>query len=132
MLGATGLSDAANAVLVALENDTGAESLGKLCATLNDNLSRLIEGIRLHAVAEPPESAQTLAPARFAEILARLGTLLDQGDLAASYLAKEESDLLVTVLGESAKTLHARIEAFDYEAAGSILREFRLHSHETA
>ena len=132
MLGATGLSDAANAVLVALENDTGAESLGKLCATLNDNLSRLIEGIRLHAVDEPPESAQTLTPARFAEILARLETLLDQGDLAASYLAKEESDLLVTVLGESAKTLHARIEAFDYEAAGSILREFRRHSHETA
>ena len=125
MLGATRLSDTANKVLVALENDAGAEEVGSLCASLTEDLSKLIEGIRQHAANDPLESIIPPTPARYAEILARLETLLEQGDMAASYLAKDEAETLQTILGASAATLQARIDAFDYEAAATTLREFR-------
>jgi two-component system sensor histidine kinase/response regulator len=125
MLGATRLSDTANKVLVALENDAGAEEIGGLCATLTEDLSKLIEGIRQHASNDPLESIIPPTPARYAEILARLETLLEQGDMTASYLAKDEAETLKTILGASAATLQARIDAFDYEAAAATLREFR-------
>ena len=125
MLGATELSETANKVLVALENDAGAEEIGSLCATLTENLSCLIDGIRRYTTDEPVENIIPQTPARYAEILARLETLLEQGDMAASYLAKDEAETLQTILGASAATLQARIDAFDYEAAAATLREFR-------
>jgi PAS domain S-box-containing protein len=132
MLGALRLSEAANAVLLALENDASADVVGKLCAELAENLSGLISGIRTHAVDDPLEVGIPQTPARFAELLARLETLLEQGDMAASYLAKEEAEMLSSVLGEAAETLQARIDAFEYEGAAAILREFREQAHAAA
>jgi CheY-like chemotaxis protein len=132
MLGAKAISDAANAVLQALESDAGAEDVGRLCATLAGDLTRLVDGIRLHAIDQPPEHAITEPPARFAEVLEKLETLLEQGDMAASYLAKDEAELLGSVLGESATVLQARIDAFDYESAAASLREFRQHTPDSA
>lgn len=132
MLGASKLSDAANAVLVALENDAGAEEIGTLCAKLAEVLGGLLDGIRHHAVDVPVEGATPLMSAQLAETLARLENLLEQGDMAANYLAKEQAELLGRVLGESATTLQARIEAFDYEAAAATLREFRQKTQEAA
>jgi two-component system sensor histidine kinase/response regulator len=130
MLGAMALSETANKVLVALENDAGAEEIGGLCATLTEDLTRLIEGIRQHAADDPVEATIPPTPARYAEILARLETLLEQGDMAASYLAKDEAETLVTILGSSATILQARIDAFDYEAAAATLRDFRQQAGE--
>lgn len=129
MLGAQRVSDAANAILVALENDASAEAVGKLSAELAEDLTGLITGIRQHAIDDPLDVSIPKTPARFAEILAQLETLLEQGDMAASYLAKEESDMLSSILGEAADTLQARIDAFEYEGAAAILREFREQAH---
>ena len=52
--------------------------------------------------------------------------------MAASYLAREEAELLETVLGSSATELQAKIDAFDYESAVASLRELRRHSHAPA
>ncbi|MBI5900913.1 MAG: PAS domain S-box protein [Rhodocyclales bacterium] len=125
MLGATELSESAGKILVALENDAGAEEIGRLCAKLTEDLSCLIEGIRQHASDDPVEGIIPQTPARYAEILARLETLLEQGDMAASYLAKDEAGTLETILGASAATLQSKIDAFDYEAAAATLRDFR-------
>jgi hypothetical protein len=69
-----------------------------------------------------------VAPLRFAEILAQLEEYLKQGDMAASYLARDEAGLLRTVLGEAVNPLLARIEAFDYENAAAELHELCGHS----
>ncbi len=127
MLGAKALSEAANTVLQALEGDASAEEVGRLCAAVAGDLHRLIEGILLHAVDQPPEHAIAEPPARVVEVLGKLETLLEQGDMAASYLARDEAELLGSVLGESATVLQARIDAFDYESAAATLREYRQH-----
>jgi PAS domain S-box-containing protein len=132
MLGAQRLSDAANAILMALENDAGAEVVAKLSAELTEVLSGLVKGIRQHAIDDPLDASIPRTPVRFAEILTRLEALLEQGDMAASYLAKEEAEMLASVLGEAADTLRARIDAFDYEGAAAILCEFREHTHASA
>ncbi len=132
MLGAVKLSETANALLAALESDAGAEDIGTLSASVAEELTCLVDGIRLHAIEQPPEHANTRPPARFAEVLNRLEALLEQGDMAASYLAKDEAELLASVLGKSAAELQARIDAFDYENAAASLREYRQHAHEAA
>ena len=127
MLGAKALSEAANKVLQALEDDASAEDVGCLCVDVAEGLRRLIEGIRLHAIDQPPEHAIAEPPAHVVEVLGKLETLLEQGDMAASYLARDEAELLGSVLGESATVLQARIDAFDYESAAATLREYRQH-----
>jgi hypothetical protein len=72
--------------------------------------------------------AVNVVPARFEDVLVRLEKLLEQGDMAANYLAKEEADLLGTALGDAAASLQSRIDAFDYEMAAEVLREFRSHA----
>jgi hypothetical protein len=62
-------------------------------------------------------------------VLTRLAELLDEGNLEASYLAWNEFGLLQAALGDSARELLARIEAFDYDKAASQLRQFLAHPH---
>ena len=132
MLGASRVSDAANAVLVALENDAGAEQLGTLSATLVDHLGALIDGIQKHAIPDPSAVSTPEAPARQEEVLGRLLDLLEQGDMSASYLAKEEAALLAEALGEHAADLAGRISNFDYDGAATLLRSIREKQHEPA
>jgi PAS domain S-box-containing protein len=130
MLGARRVSDEANAVLLALESDADADRIGRLSATLAEDLGQLIDGIRRHAIELPAELAPTQAPARQDEVLARLLTLLEQGDMSASYLAKEEAQLLVAALGDRALQLTTLINAFDYDAAATLVRGAREKQRE--
>ena len=96
-----------------------------LCAVLAAELSRLVDGIRLATDAVDEVAETQAAPSRHAEVLRRLEDFLDQGDIAADYLAKDERDLLRAALGEAAKPLLTRIEAFEYENAAAELRALR-------
>jgi two-component system sensor histidine kinase/response regulator len=125
MLGAVGISEAASAVLSAMDNNQGVEEIRRLSMDLAENLSRLVGNIREESaeLAEPEVVVQR--PTRLSEVLSQLENFLEQGDMAASYLAKEEADLLTSAMGPVAATMQDRIEAFDYEAAAATLREFR-------
>ena len=128
MLGAEVVSEVANDVLLALRGKASANNAGPLCTQLAEELAKLIAGIR-HAATEAVKAEEAeVAPLRFAEILARLEEYLKQGDMAASYLARDEAGLLRTVLGEAVNPLLARIEAFDYENAAAELHELCGHS----
>jgi CheY-like chemotaxis protein len=128
MLGAMNVAEAAGAVLSALRGEENSDDIGQLCAVLAEGLAGLVDGIR-QAVGELAESPDAEAdPRRFAEVLARLQDLLDRGDMGASYLAKDEAALLRAVLGDAARPLLARIEAFDYENVAADLRALRAHS----
>ncbi|MDP2823001.1 MAG: PAS domain S-box protein [Sulfuritalea sp.] len=128
MLGAVSVSEAATAVLSALERNQGTEETKRLCMVLAENLSRLVGNIRQEPTEPIASQNVVAAPTRLAEVLARLAALLEHGDMAASYLAREEAELLDSAMGEAAKSMQARIDAFDYETAAATLREFRSHS----
>ena len=128
MLGAEVVSEVANDVLLALRGKARANNAGPLCTRLAEELAKLIAGIR-HAATEAVKADEAeVAPLRFAEILAQLEEYLKQGDMTASYLARDEAGLLRTVLGEAVNPLLARIEAFDYENAAAELHELCGHS----
>ena len=132
MLGATNVCEAAGAVLTALRTDAATSDIAPLCTLLAKDLSSLVGGIR-QAAAGLVEVAETeVTSTRSSEILARLEELLEHGDIAASYLAKDEAGVLRLALGNAAKPLLARIEAFDYENAAVELRALRPHVHEEA
>lgn len=132
MLGATRVADAASAILEALEGGGSAEEIGRLAASLAENLTLLVDGIHNHAADVLPEGGPAPLPARSEEVLAHLESLLENGDMAASYLARDEAELLTSLLGESVKQLQANIEAFEYEAAAATLRGLRGHSKQAA
>jgi hypothetical protein len=125
MLGAVGISEAASTVLSAMDNNQGVEEIRRLSMDLAENLSRLVASIREESteLAEPQVVVQR--PTRLSEVLGQLENFLEQGDMAASYLAKEEADLLASAMGPVAATMQEKIDAFDYEAAAATLREFR-------
>ena len=135
MLGAAKVAGAAEAVLTAMRSnpggDIGRDEVSELCDVLVAELSSLVEGIRYAAVGfeQKVEVAAGIAGkvdrGRFPEVLGRLEDFLEQGDMAASYLAKEESALLRAALGEAASSLLARIDACDFEGAATQLHAFR-------
>ncbi|MFI4980195.1 MAG: response regulator, partial [Nevskiales bacterium] len=129
MLGALKVADAASAVMAALRS--GADETGPLCAVLVEELSVLVEAVR-DAVGEPAQVAELDAgevdATRLAQVLEQLAHLLEQGDMTASYLAREEAGLLRAAFGKAARSLLARIESFDYEHALAELREFQRRS----
>ena len=126
MLGAMTVSKAADAVLTALRNEAGADEVGRLCAALSAELSSLLGGIEqpLEMVAAGGGGAEA-DPRRVADVLARLKEYLEQGDMAAAYLARDEAALLGAAFGAAAGALLARIEAFEYETAAAELGELR-------
>ncbi len=125
VLGATAVSAAAGAVLSALRSEAGAEEVRRLGAVLAEQLTGLVDGIR-QGTAGPPQAADGPARgSRVAGVLLRLERLLEQGDIAAGYLATEEAALLRAALGEDARPFLARVDVFDYESAAAQLRALR-------
>ena len=129
MLGALSVSEAASDVLAGLDRDAASDEIVPLSKRLAEELSRLVGGIRQYATTTGGDVvAVNVVPARFEDVLTRLEKLLEQGDMAANYLAKEEADLLGAALGDAATSLQSRIDAFDYEMAVEVLREYRSHA----
>ncbi len=128
MLGASDVTTSAEALISALDGGAGTEVLGSLCTSLTDDLSSLVNKIRL-ATAGNIDPTRAGADSRCLAVLTRLAVLLDEGNLEASYLAWNEFGLLQAALGDSARELLARIEAFDYDNAASQLRQFLAHPH---
>ena len=127
MIGATKPAAAADALLSALDEAAAksglADSLADaLSAELSAELSELAAAIDRATAGHAGRIGQSR---QLATLLAQLEELLERGDLAASHLAREEAGALLAMLGETGRALLARIEAFDFEAAGKLLREFR-------
>jgi len=123
MLGARQVSAAAGAVVRACRIEAETEAIGPACNVLIEELSRCAAAIEdilpetlAPAITEP-------APGQLAELLAQLAPLLEHGNLEASHLARKNAGLLQAALGIRAKTLLARIDAFDYDGAVAILRQ---------
>ena len=114
MVGATKVAATADALLSALDDDSSTGPVAALADELSAELSRLAAAI-----------GQATAGQNRQALLTRLEELLEQGDLAATYLARDEAGALLSLLGESARPLLTRIESFDFEAAVKLLREFR-------
>lgn len=129
MLGAVGVADAASAVLSAMERDPGGEEISNLCQALAESLTRLVAHIRGESTGLSTSPTVMAVPAHMAEVLTRLENLLENGDMAASYLVREEAVLLDEAMGEAAKSLQAKIDDFDYEQAAATLREFRSQAN---
>ncbi|MBK7766948.1 MAG: PAS domain S-box protein [Sulfuritalea sp.] len=135
MVGARDVSGSASPVLSALDSGAGPGEVGPLCSVLAEKLSGLVDKIRqataeIEASAAIEASARIVAPAsaradspRAAAVLARLADLLDEGNMEANFLARNEAGLLHAALGKSATSLLARIEAFDHENAATEVRE---------
>ena len=123
ILGARSVSETAGAVLAMLRAGRAADQVEPLCAVLVRELSQIIGAIGEVVAADRDATARHQT-----EVLARLADLLEQGDLDAGYLARDEAALLRTALGKTTETLLARINAFDYEGAAAELRRATMAS----
>ena len=128
MLGAVGVADAASAVLSAIRSNLDAGEIARACRSLAESLATLVSHIHEESPRQTASPAVVVVPARLAEVLVRLENLLESGDMAASYLVREEAELLESAMGDAAKSMLARINEFDYENARETLREFRSHA----
>jgi len=126
MLGAQKVAATAGEILSALRNMAEVAEIRRLCAILAAELSSLVAGIRQAAEGLGEATTETqVDTARLGDVLRRLENLLEQGDIAAGYLAKDQAGLLRAAFGEAARPLLARIEAFDFEGAAAELRGLR-------
>jgi HPt (histidine-containing phosphotransfer) domain-containing protein len=126
LIGATGVACSAAALLTALQQKAARDELDKGCAELATRLGQLLEGLKKAADAAPAiVTPLVIDTARGAEVLHRLEAHLAAGDIAASTLARTESQLLRALLGDTAATLLSAIEIFDFEGALVALRAAR-------
>jgi PAS domain S-box-containing protein len=125
ILGALRLSALAQDLVVALRGKAGIDTVGPLCISLSDALSRLIDEIRRATIGAGEPAAIQVDQKQLAEVLAKLEELLQQGDMAAGDLARAKAGLLHAGLGKDAASLLLRIDAFDYESAAAELGKLR-------
>jgi HPt (histidine-containing phosphotransfer) domain-containing protein len=115
-IGAAGVVVAAGELLAATRQEADRAEIGRCTASLADELSPLIEGIR-GVLAVVGEGAAAVDRTRAPAVLGRLRELLEAGDIAANDLARAEEQLLCAVLGAAGTELLGRIAGFDYEGA---------------
>lgn len=125
MLGFLKLAEAADAVVSACRADAGTEASSILCGRLIDDLLRLSDALQEALSAPLTSTNPDIDPGQVADLLAQLETFLEHGNIKANHLASDQTGLLLTVFGKSAKALLARIEAFEYESALAELHQIR-------
>lgn len=129
MLGALKIAESAKSVVSAYRSDSGAEAINSFCSALIDDLLHFVNAIQI-SVAVPEASASSEIDLRqSADVLARLETFLEHGNIEANHLVSDQAGLLLAIFGKSAKGLISRIEAFDYERAITELRQIRTHQN---
>jgi HPt (histidine-containing phosphotransfer) domain-containing protein len=127
--GAAGSIGAMHVQQLAAELDTllrrgaAANEIQQAAAAVSSALQDLIG--RLVGLMPTPESAPASVPNPDLDdgVVARLQTLLEAGDLAASQLADRNASALSGALGASADDVLSRIEVFDYPGALRLLHQ---------
>jgi two-component system sensor histidine kinase/response regulator len=123
-LGLTRIRSLADELQLALQSMESRSHVDALVASIEAERQNLAE-----AVAALPELAETAPSASGGEIkpvLERLEGALNEGNVAAAALLRDNLPLLRAGLGEeSAQALKRQIEDFDYEAALETLRSVR-------
>lgn len=127
MLGALKIAESADSVALACRSDTSTEKINSFCGILINDLQHFANAIQESATGPAASASSGINLRQLADVLTRLETLLEHGNIEANHLAIDQAGLLLTVFGKSAKVLIGRIEAFDYESAITELRQIRTH-----
>ena len=118
LIGASDVSSLASALLALIRQNAERAEINTAYAALVPRLRLLNEGLkhaRNSAGSPPPE--RTADKDRCQLVLSHLERLLEDGDMEASALARAESPLLRSTLGETGLALLSAIKSFDYEQA---------------
>ena len=99
--------------------DAHYQSLAPRLETLIADLERAL------APASSENAAESEAPIDEESLCNQLASLLENGDLAASTLARRQRERLLSALGTQGRTILAAIEVFDFELALSELNQAR-------
>ncbi|MBU0499403.1 MAG: DUF3365 domain-containing protein [Gammaproteobacteria bacterium] len=124
-LGARRVFESSDRLQMAIRQDADRVEIERHYSALMEALPPLLEAIR--GLPERPAGTAAAPPdrTRLSEVLDRLDRLLDQDDMEAGSLARQEADLLRAGLGEAAGGLLQRIAAIDYPGALALLRSCR-------
>ncbi|MDS4069001.1 MAG: PAS domain S-box protein [Candidatus Competibacter sp.] len=125
-LGATALHAAADALQTMVRRGAGPGPIESCCHAVAAELSPLLDGLRAVLVDDIP-AAPTVDGTRLSTVVARLETLLEQANVGANELARDETPLLRAGLDPAGDTLLRQVAAFDYEAALITLRADRAN-----
>ncbi|WP_170285900.1 PAS domain S-box protein [Propionivibrio limicola] len=133
LIGATTVAELATSLLDAIRAGEGRDEIVERHARLDLPLRALIDGLsRALAPANEAPGAATESqagllyePARRRVVLERLVVMLEEGDMQAGELAKEEAALLRAAFGERSGPLLAAIGVFDFKHALDLLRDAR-------
>ncbi|MFZ4535909.1 PAS domain S-box protein [Propionivibrio sp.] len=123
LIGATEVANLATVLLKSIRTNAGQEEVEKGFTMLEPLLKPLIHGLKNVQQTEEATSTPAVDSDRGNEVLSRLERLLENGDMEASELAREESQLLLATFGDAGAALLSAIQVFDFELA---LAELRL------
>ena len=122
LVGATPVAELATALLGALRQHCGREDIELRYAALAPELRALIAGLQ-QALGTADTDPVPLPPDDGDQRLRRLEQLLENGELQALSVTREQSQFLFDALGkESGAALISAIEVFDFERALALLR----------
>ncbi|WP_263772875.1 PAS domain S-box protein [Propionivibrio soli] len=130
LIGAGVVAERSAALLDAIREKLPAEKIESTAAALSPALRSLIDGLkRAQEAPRNGASEATIDRNRCEDILSRLEYMLENGDIAASTLARAEKSLLCAALGITGQQMLAAIQVFDFQGALMLLhtaRETRL------
>jgi two-component system sensor histidine kinase/response regulator len=123
-LGLTRIRSLADELQLALQSMESRSHVDALVASIEAERQKLAEAVA--ALPEPAEAAPSASGGEIKPVLERLEGALNEGNVAAAALLRDNLPLLRAGLGEeSAQALKRQIEDFDYEAALETLRSVR-------
>jgi CheY-like chemotaxis protein/HPt (histidine-containing phosphotransfer) domain-containing protein len=123
-LGLTRIRSLADELQLALQRMESRSHVDALVASIEVERQNLAEAVA--ALPEPAETAPSASGGEIKPVLERLEGALNEGNVAAAALLRDNLPLLRAGLGEeSAQALKRQIEDFDYEAALETLRSVR-------
>ncbi|MDR3395860.1 MAG: ATP-binding protein, partial [Parasulfuritortus sp.] len=124
-LGLTRIQSLASELLLSLQSMESRTHVDTLVASIKSEQQRLSEAVA--ALPQPPEAMPSASGGEIKPVLERLEGALNEGNVAAAALLRDNLPLLRAVLGEeSAQTLKRQIEDFDYEAALAIVQSIKI------
>ena len=126
LIGAQEVTSEAAALLDALRRNEERPVIDAHYQSLAPRLETLIADLeRALAPASSENAAESEAPIDEESLCNQLASLLENGDLAASTLARRQRERLLSALGTQGRTILAAIEVFDFELALSELNQAR-------
>ena len=122
LIGATQVAEVAATMLAQIRQEVPLDKISETFPLLNTGLQHLIDDLR-QALEEVDGTSprQAVDAPHCMEILARLESLLNVGDMAAYTLAQDEKPLIEATLGETGQALIGAIQAFDFIRAYEIV-----------